>query len=85
MYIKKFGAAFLGKELQCTREIENIYDLYAVKIVKPGIGTVGYLPKEISRPCHLFSRNIGALGVQLLGCANTLQIRRRVVMRYCTS
>ena len=57
---KEIWSSVLGKELQCTREIGNIHDLYAVKVVKPRTGTVGHLPKEISRWRHWVFNHWGA-------------------------
>jgi len=56
---KEIWSSVLGKELQCFCEIGNIHDLYAVKVVKTGTGTIGHLPKEISTLCHLFLRKGG--------------------------
>jgi len=44
----------LGEELKCTCEMGNVYDLYAVGVLKMGTGIVGHLPKKISMPCLYF-------------------------------
>ena len=64
---KEIWSSVLGEELQCICEIGNVHDLYAVKVVKTGIGTVGHLPKEISMPCHLFLRIGGNIGCTIAG------------------
>jgi len=53
---KEIWSSMLGEELQCLREIRNIYDLYTVKIGKTGTGTVGHLPKEISSHAFCFKK-----------------------------
>ena len=64
---KEIWSSILGEELQCFCEIGSIHDLYAVKVVKTGMGTVGHLPKEISMPCHLFLRKGGSIGCTIAG------------------
>ena len=49
----------LGKVLQCSREVSNAHDRYAVKVMKAVTrdGTmVGYFPKKTSSTCSLFIR-----------------------------
>jgi len=76
---KEIWSSMLGEELQCLREIGNIYDLYAVKVVKTGTGTVGHLPKEISMP-YLEMEEV--LGAQLLGYVSTPLTYLRAFWRY---
>ena len=50
----------LGEVLQCSREIGNAHDPYAVKVTKDDT-TVGHLPKKISLTCSLFIRKGGTI------------------------
>ena len=43
----------LGEVLQCSREVRNAHDPYAVKVIKAG-NTVGHLSKKISSTRSLF-------------------------------
>ena len=58
---KDIWSSVHGKELHCKCEVSNVHDLYAVFANKHGTGIVGYLPKQISIPCHLILRNGGSI------------------------
>ena len=45
--------AIVGEELQTTRELGNIHDLYAVAVTRSGV-TVGHISRKISSACSLF-------------------------------
>ena len=47
----------LGEMLQCSREVDNSHDPYAVKVMKAGT-MVGHLPKKISSTRSLFCETI---------------------------
>ena len=51
---------FLGEILQCSREVSNAHDPFAIKVTKDG-NVVGHLPKKISSTCSLFIRNGGII------------------------
>jgi len=46
--------------LQCTREVSNVHDPFAIKVTKDG-SVVGHLPKKISSTCSLFIRKGGII------------------------
>ena len=50
----------LGEVLQCSREVGNAHDPYALKVTKAGT-IVGHLPKKISSTCSLFIRKGGTI------------------------
>ena len=58
---KTIWSSALGEELQCHREVSNIHDLYAVSVIKPGIGVLGHIPRQISTPCNMFIRSGGSI------------------------
>ena len=62
---KDIWTTIYGEDLQCTREVGNVQDLYAIGIVKERTGTVGHLPKKISTSCNLFIRNGGTRQAQM--------------------
>jgi len=64
---KEILSNVVDEELQCIHEIGNIYDVYAVKVVKAGMGTIGHLLKMISTSCHLFLQNGGSIGCTITG------------------
>ena len=45
-----------GEELDCSREIDNPNDPYAVSVTKGG-KVVGHVPRKISRMCAVFMKN----------------------------
>jgi len=47
MFTKAIGLFLLGKILQCTCEVSNVHDPFAIKVTKDG-SVVGHLPKKIS-------------------------------------
>jgi len=51
----------VGEQLECRCEDHNIHDMYAVAVMKPGIGVVGHLPRRISTPCNRFIENHGTI------------------------
>ena len=53
--------------LQCTRDVSNRKDPYAVSVVKSGTGIVGHLPKKISTACSLFLRRGGSITCKVTG------------------
>ena len=57
---KEIWNPFIGEELECKMEHENIHDLYAVAVTREDI-VVGHLPRNISTPCHLFLRKGGVI------------------------
>ena len=50
----------LGEVLQCSCEVSNVYDPFAIKVTKNG-SVVGYLPKKITSTCSLFIRKGGII------------------------
>ena len=42
---KDIWSSVHSEELHCKREISNVYDLYAVSIIKHGMDIVGHLHK----------------------------------------
>ena len=50
---KEIWNPFVGEELQCMVEYENVHDIYAVAVIHEDI-VVGCLPRNIFTPCHLF-------------------------------
>ena len=56
----------LGEMLQCSREVGNAHDPYAVKVIKTACGTiVGHLPKKITSTCSLFIRKGGTIDCEV--------------------
>jgi len=49
-----------GETLACQREEGNVYDPFAVKVVKSGV-IVGHVPRRISSTCSLFLRHGGTI------------------------
>ena len=45
----------IGEELVCRREVGNIYDMYAVAILRGG-DVVDHVLRTISTPCNVFIR-----------------------------
>jgi hypothetical protein len=58
--------AIVGEELQTTRELGNIHDLYAVAVTRSRL-TVGHLPRKISSVCSLFLRRGGEISCIVTG------------------
>ena len=54
----------LGEVLQCSREVGNAHNPYAVKVMKAGT-TIGHLPKKISSTCLLFIRKGGMIDCEV--------------------
>ena len=52
--------------LACQREGGNVYDPFAVKVVKSGV-VVGHVPRRISSTCSLFLRHGGAIACKVTG------------------
>ena len=58
----------LGKVLQCSCEVGNAHEPYAVKVMEAGTtaGTmVGHLPKKTSSTCSLFIRKGGTIDCEV--------------------
>uniref|UniRef100_A0A1X7V6W2 HIRAN domain-containing protein n=1 Tax=Amphimedon queenslandica TaxID=400682 RepID=A0A1X7V6W2_AMPQE len=53
--------ASMSEVLPCEREIDNRRDTFAVRVSKPGTGTVGHLPRLISAACSVFLRRGGII------------------------
>ena len=54
--------------LQCSREVGNAHDPYAVKVMKAGTRAetmVGHLPKKTSSTCSLFIRTGGTIDCEV--------------------
>ena len=51
---------FLGDIFQCSREVSNVHDPFAIKVTKD-VGVVDHLPKKISSTCSLLIRNGGII------------------------
>ena len=49
-------APFLGDIFQCSREVSNVRDPFAIKVTKD-VSVVDHLPKKISSTCSLLIRN----------------------------
>jgi hypothetical protein len=56
-----------GETLRCEREIHNLYDQYAVAVIKDMVSTVGHEPKQISASCSLFLRRGGIISCTVDG------------------
>jgi len=61
------------EQLECCCEDHNIYDMYAVAVMKPGTGVVGHLPRRISTPCNRFIQNHGAITCIVTGSCRDLE------------
>ena len=55
----------LGEGLQCSHEIGNTYDPYAVKVTEDNT-TVGHLPKKISLTYLFFIRKEGTIHCEVM-------------------
>jgi len=51
----------MGEELPCETEEDNDKDRYAVAIIKPTVGTVGHVPRYMSRLCYHFIQHGGEI------------------------
>ena len=51
--------AALGETLACMREPTNASDRYAVAVLRAG--TIGHLPKKVSKVCSIFLRRGGSM------------------------
>ena len=63
------GSQILGEVLQCSHEVGNAHDLYAVKVMKAGTraGTmVGHLLKKTSSTYSLFIRKGGTIDCKVM-------------------
>lgn len=59
--------ASMSEVLPCEREIDNRRDPFAVRVSKPGTGTVGHLPRLISAACSVFLRRGGIITCTVAG------------------
>ena len=57
----------MAERLECRCEDDNIHDMYAVAVIKPGTGVVGHLPRLISTPCNRFIENHGTITCVVTG------------------
>jgi len=57
----------VGEQLECRCENDNIHNMYAVAVMKPGTGVVGHLPRRISTPCNRFIENRGTITYVVTG------------------
>lgn len=65
---KQSWNAMIGEVLQAEREEpRNVYDRYAVMLMKEDVGTVGHVPKKISKPCHLLLARRGEIEAIITG------------------
>lgn len=53
--------------MPCERELNNRKDPFAVAVVKPGVGTVGHVPRLILSACSIFIRRGGSIACQVTG------------------
>ena len=56
---------FIGEVLNCERELTNAHDLYSVAAVHQSKGTVGHLPRTISKVCSSFINRGGSIQVEV--------------------
>ena len=60
----------MGEELQCGRKVDNLYDPYAVNVLKRrqivASQIVGHIPRSISRPCSVLLRGHGSISKTFL-------------------
>ena len=54
----------IGESLTCKPEFGNVFDMYAVAVVKDEEITVGHIPRKISYISHLFLRRGGQIVCQ---------------------
>lgn len=56
----------VGQEYDCSREVVNAEDPYAVAVVCGG-DTVGHVPRQISAACSLFLQRLGSISCKITG------------------
>ena len=72
----------LDEKLLCCRDLTNVYDPFAVKVIKAG-STVGHLPKKTSSTCSLFIIKGGEISWKcLIPTENTQEIWHKVASKY---
>ena len=65
---KRRWDATIGEVLQAEREgPRNVHDRYAVTLTKEGLGTVGHVPKKISKLCNSFLARGGEIEAVITG------------------
>ena len=63
---KDVSTPFHGEKLSCERQTDNIYDKYAVKVVK-NAETVSHVPRAISPYITYILANGGKVSVEVIG------------------
>ena len=63
---KSIWTLFIGKTLLCSRETSNLYDPFAVKVLKTD-EIVGLLPKMITSTCSIYLRKGGMITCTING------------------
>ena len=64
---KRVWTPEINEMLRTQTETANSHDRYAVAVLSEELGTVGHIPRTISRLCHSFLTRGGVLQVQVLG------------------
>ena len=59
-------SAALGEILQRERELDNVYDRYAVYVMRQGT-IIGHIPQRIFRVCSVFLRRGGQISCKVMG------------------
>ena len=63
---KEIWTPFIGKDLECKRDVSNTRDAYAVEIMQQeetgSTAIVGHVPQKISAACSLFLQGEGSIG-----------------------
>ena len=63
---KAVWSPFIGESLNTQRELENVHDKYAVKVLK-NQAVVGHVPREISRYCSFVLNSGGTMDATVTG------------------
>ncbi len=63
----RFWTPQIDEILSTEIEGSNLHDRYAVAVQNEELGTVGHVPKKISRLCHSFLSRGGDIEVRILG------------------
>jgi hypothetical protein len=64
-YYKQFWKPVENEELRCFHEKFNLYDKFAIKVVREDDKTVGHLPRELSRVTKYFLDRGASMYVKL--------------------
>ena len=65
---KTVWTTVIGEILSCEREEDNLHDLFAVRVTKPGeTQTIGHLPRLISSTASLFIQRGGTIQCTVAG------------------